>query len=224
MRRKSTTKLPDPTQRGYGELQKSGRTRKQILEAAMGLLAEHGYAEFGAGAVAKRAGLTRAALIYHFSNRAALLEATVHFVTRRRIAKFLKAIEEVPQDERFVSEGMKVAWNYLQGEAFLAFCQLSTAAKTDPELNAVFEPALMEFDRARRAAAQSLFPEEFKSSPSFDLRRDLVRFTLEGLAQQGGLSFDAEKRRKSIIRILQLLTQTEEGQALLARAVEESEL
>ena len=214
------SKLPDPTRREAGEFEKSSRTRRQILDAAMSLLAQDGFSEFSAGAVAKRAGLTRAALIYHFANRSILLEATIHYVTRRRIEIFKDALSTVPRNENFSANSIDLAWDYLQDESFLAFCQLSTAAQTNSDLNAVFEPALMEYDRARRETAHAILPDEFKASPSFDLRRDLVRFTLEGLAQQGGMSFDPDVRRRHVLNLLKLLLGTEEGRELLAREID----
>lgn len=219
---KNTT-LRDPTRREQGQFEKSSNTRRKILDAAMGLLAEHGFSEFTAGAVAKRAGLTRAALIYHFANRSILLEATILHVTRRRIEIYEEALHGVPRDDDFSKRSFALAWQYLDDEAFRAFCQLSMAAQTNPDLNAVFEPALMAYDRARRETADKLFPEEIKNAPSFNLRRDLVRYTLEGLAQQGGMSFDSDKRTRHLLNLLELLMTTDEGRAFLDKAVTKPE-
>lgn len=219
MSQHAKTQLPDPTRREAGELNKSSRTRRAILDAAMDLLAEEGFVNLSAGSVAKRAGLTRAALIYHFPSRAALIEAAVYYVTRRRIDIYQEAIRSVPRDENFSVRAIELAWQHLQDKSFTAFCELSIAARTNPELDAIFTPALMEFDRMRRETAVSLFPAGLIERPSFDLRRDLVRFTLEGLAQQGGLSFDADKRRRDILKLLTVLLTTDEGEALLNRAV-----
>ncbi|MEL7028898.1 MAG: helix-turn-helix domain-containing protein [Pseudomonadota bacterium] len=215
------TVLPDPTQREEGELARSSGTRRAILEAAMDLLAEEGYANLSAGAVAKRAGLTRAALIYHFANRAALTEAAILYITRRRIDIYQKAMATVPRDDNFIARAIDQAWDHLQDRSFAAFCELSTAARTNPELDAVFSPALLEYDRARRETALKLFPESLAERDSFDLRRDLTRFALEGLAQQGVLSFKAQERRRDLLNLLKLLQTTEEGEALLERVVSE---
>ena len=56
---------------------KSRRTRRRILDEAMRLIAENGYAATVNAMVAEAAGLTRGAMLYHFPTREALLEAVI---------------------------------------------------------------------------------------------------------------------------------------------------
>ena len=64
-----------------------------------------------------------------------------------------------------------------------------------------------------------LFPR-YLSQVEFDLRRDVVRFLLEGVAQQDGITFNHDQRKGALLRFLKLLIGTEEGVALLRKVVE----
>lgn len=190
------------------------------MDAAVRCLSGRGYAATTTTEVAKAAGLTRAAMLYHFPSRMALIEATVNYVTKRRLDMYESAMAEIPHDRDYFVRAIDTAWEQLQTPEFLAFTELSLAARSDRELAAVFAPALAEYDRARRATAMRLFPPEHVEVPWFDLRRDIVRFLLEGLAQQDGLSFDAERRRSMIINFLKVLSTSREAEALLRKAEE----
>jgi AcrR family transcriptional regulator len=213
-------RLPDPTEVGEGEFAKSGLTRLRIMEAAVSVLAVEGYASMSTTAVAQEAGLTRAAMLYHFSSRMSLIEAVVHYVTRKRLEMYGEAMFGLDHNADYFDRAIDVAWEQLQTPEFLAFSELSTAARTDRELSAIFTPALAEFDRGRRATALKLFPKRHAEQPWFDLRRDIVRFLLEGLAQQGGMAFDAERRKAELIGFLKALSIEPESEAVLKKAKE----
>lgn len=211
-------RLPDPTDIGEGEFAKSRQTRQRIMEAAVACLATRGYASTSTTAVAELAGLTRAAMLYHFPSRMALIEAVIHYVTRKRCEMYSDVMERLDHDESYFEKAIDIAWAQLQSPEFLAFTELSVAARTDPELDAAFTPALLEYDRARRATAQALFPREQVKVPWFDLRRDIVRFLLEGLAQQGGLSFNAERRKAELRGFLKALAMEPASHTVLEKA------
>lgn len=216
---KLVSRLPDPTEVADGELNKSGRTRRDIMEAAVECLSEFGYSGTTTTTVASRAGLTRAAMLYHFPSRMALIEATIHYVTRRRIEMYTEAVAALPHGPHFVARMIDESWRQLQSKEFRAFCELATAARTDPDLGAIFGPALAAYDQARRSSAQTLFPQTVRQSPGFDLRRDITRFLLEGLAQQDGLSYDAARRKAAMIAFVKALAEDEDGRAFMAKIV-----
>ncbi|KPP95005.1 TetR/AcrR family transcriptional regulator [Erythrobacter sp. HL-111] len=211
------TRLPDPAALSSGEFNRSRRTRLRILGAGVAVLARDGYKKLSTTGVAKEAGITRAAMLYHFGSRAELIEAIIRHVTRRRIDMYTAAMEGLPHDEGFLERAVDIAWEQLQTPEFEAYTELSLASRTDPALRALMEPALAAFDRARREAALGLFPRYLSDSVEFDLRRDIVRFLLEGVAQQDGITFNREERTGALLRFLKLLIGTQEGVALLRK-------
>ncbi|MFM8355682.1 MAG: TetR/AcrR family transcriptional regulator [Gammaproteobacteria bacterium] len=222
--RKTSTKelvahrLPDPTEISDGAFAKSRLTRTRIMEAAVECLAANGYASLSTTSVAERAGLTRAAMLYHFPSRSALIEAVVNYVTRKRVEMYGEAMARIAHDAQYFEQAIDIAWAQLQTPEFLAFAELTSAARTDPDLSVTVSPALAEFDRARRVMALELFPPEHVGRPWFDLRRDIARFLLEGLALHGGLSFDAERRKEEMIGFLKALSIKPESATVLEKA------
>ena len=211
---------PDPTRLAEGELRKSADTRRRILEAAVHCLATFGYAGTNAVTVAEQARLTRPAMLYHFPTRMALIEASVNFVTRERIAQFEEAVREVLPRRDSVETAIDMAWAQNQTALYRAYCELANAAKTDPDLAAVFAPAMAAYDRARRATANHQFSPAQQASTGFHLRRDVVRFLLDGVAEHGDMIEDAQARRAALIAFLKALVLEPEGDALLRRTRE----
>lgn len=197
--------LPDPTELVQGEFAKSKTTRTRILEAAIACLADTGYAATSTNSVASAAGITRAALLYHFPSRAALIEAVIHYVTRRRVEMQEEYCREIPRDEQFPARTIDALWEQVNTREFRAFTELSIAARTSRGLARMFRPAMEAFDRSRREMALKLAQPHIASEPGFDLRRDITRFLMEGLAQQDGITFNREQRMQELFGFLRLL-------------------
>jgi len=70
-----------PSRRTQAE--RSGETRRRILDAAVALLGERGYAGLRTGDVAAAAGVSKGAQTHHFPSKDALLVAVVEHVFRR---------------------------------------------------------------------------------------------------------------------------------------------
>lgn len=213
------TKLPDPAALTSGEFNRSRRTRLKILDAGVAVLSRTGYKKLSTTAVAEEAGITRAAMLYHFGSRSELIEAIIRHVTRRRIDMYLEAMKSLPHDEAFLEKAVDIAWAQLQTPEFSAYTELSHASRADGDLRKLMEPALAAYDDARREAALALFPRFLSDSVEFDLRRDIVRFLLEGIAQQESMVFRREERIDAILRFLKVLIGTQEGVALLRKVV-----
>lgn len=202
-----------------GELKKSATTRRQIMEAAVDCLAETGYQGTTTTTVSRRAGLTRPAMLYHFPSRMSLIEAVIHYVTRERVHLYTAALSKLPRGGLLEGSYIEVYWEQAQGRLYKAFNELRTAARTDPKLGAVFDPAMVEFDRARRRTALDIYPQSLINKPYFDLRRDIVRYLIEGLAALDAPTHDSERRIDDILSFLKALVSEPQGDALLMRAV-----
>lgn len=219
----TVVRLPDPTRIEAGKLAKSTRTRQRIMDAAVDCLAELGYANTSTGAVAAKANMTRMAMLYHFPSRIALIEAVIYYVMRKRNSMYYEAVKDMAPDRITRSNRIDRVWQQLQTNVFRAFTELMIASRTDPDLAAIFGPALAEYDRARRENALKTFGQDEIEAPWFDLRRDIVRFLLEGFAQQGGLSYNAERRKAQIMGFLKVLNSEEAGNTLLLAAIRRAE-
>jgi AcrR family transcriptional regulator len=219
--------VPDPTALNGNELAKSRRTRQRILEAAVDLLATQGFSRFSTLAVAKRAGMTRPAMLYHFGSRRDLLSAVTRYIVRRRISLFEEAMKALPQTDsykgqQFRAAATETAWLQLDLPEFWAFTELLMAARTDPDLMAVIEPALAVFDRSRRETTTRVFPEAAYDLADFNLARDVVRYLSEGTIAQNSMVENRRERIDALKHFLQMLVATTEGNTFLEAVVRAS--
>lgn len=213
-----TADLPDPTQVASNEFKKSQNTRARILEAAIECLATIGYQATSTTTVARYAGLTRAAMLYHFPNRMSLIEAVVYYVTRRRVQMQHDEQADMPRDNNFRANSIDVNWAQLRTREFYAFSELAMASRTDPDLEAIFAPAMESYDKARKEMSLFLAQEEVKRDPGFELRRDVARFAMEGLALQEGITYDKEKRTMELKWFLKLLFEPDTSAEMIDEA------
>lgn len=191
------------------------------MEAAVHCLAHFGYAGTNAVTVAEQAGMMRSALLYHFPTRLALVEAAIHYVTRRRIAMFTEAMDAIEHGPDWIAHAIEMAWRQTHTVEYCAYGELANAARTDPDLAGIFAPAMDEYDRARRASALTLFTASEQAAAGFHLQRDITRFLLDGLAN-GWITERADDRTALMLEFLKTLALTAEGKALLEKTVERS--
>jgi len=134
---------PDPEATPARE---SSRTRQRIVDAAIGCVARDGAAEASMAAIAAAAGVSKALLHYHHSDRARLLAEVVTQLGERLLARERAALDEA--DGRRAVDAL---WRWAKGE--LARGELRVLL----ELSLVREPlvhtASMAVADARRRAA-----------------------------------------------------------------------
>ncbi len=179
---------------------KSLRTRARILDAAMRLLAEVGYAQANNGIVAEAAGLTRGAMLYHFPTREALVEAAIAYIQAQRARLFQAAAAAAPGGADRTDHAIDSYWRLLREPAFVAFAELECAARTDPMVRERLAPAQDAFDRAQ--VGEGLFNlVQAGDGPRFQASRDLARFMLEGLSR-ARLADDADGRTERLLAVV----------------------
>ncbi|MBV9509949.1 MAG: TetR/AcrR family transcriptional regulator [Caulobacteraceae bacterium] len=179
---------------------KSLRTRARILDRALELFAEIGYAAATNAEIAVRAGLTRGAMLYHFPTREALTRAAAEHIQARRSALLAAADPETPPDADLAEHAIDVYWRLLQTPAFLAFAELEHAARTDPVVAAAIAGAQAEYDQN-----QAVHMLQAGAGPRFQASRDLARFMLEGLSR-AKLTYDAPERTANLLMVIKRAT------------------
>lgn len=183
---------------------KSRRTRGRIVEEAVRVISEQGYAAASNAAVAEAAGITRGAMLYHFPTREDLLEAVVEHLQAERAALFKDAADALPPGADVTEHAIDSYWDLLRRPAFAAFMELETAARTDPVVADLIGPARAEFDRAQ-IGDHFLKMLHAGAGPRFQASRDLARFLLEGLAR-AELTYDADGRVERLLGVIKRAT------------------
>lgn len=179
---------------------KSLRTRARILDAALRLFVEIGYAAATNARIAEAAGLTRGAMLYHFPDRDSLIEAVVPYLQAARTRLLQSAADATPAGADRIDYAIDAYWRLLREPAFVAFAELEGAARTDEALRRHLAPAAAAFDRAD--IGDHLFElVQGAEGDRFQASRDLARFMLEGMAR-ASLTYDADGRSNRLLAVV----------------------
>lgn len=183
---------------------KSRRTRARILDEAVRVIAETGYAATTNAAVAEAAGITRGAMLYHFPTRETLLEAAIDHIQAQRAAMFRDAADSLPPGADVTEHAIETYWDLLHRTPFVAFAELETAARTDDLVRDLLAPSLAEFDRAQ-IGDHFLKMLHAGAGPRFQASRDLARFMLEGMAR-AQVTYDRDERVERLLTVIKRAT------------------
>lgn len=183
---------------------KSRRTRARILDEAVRVIAEQGYAATTNAAVAEAAQITRGAMLYHFPTRESLLEAAIEHIQSQRATLFRDAADSLPPGGDVTEHAIETYWDLLHRTPFMAFAELETASRTDPLVSDLLAPSLAEFDRAQ-IGDHFLKMLHAGAGPRFQASRDLARFMLEGMAR-AQVTYDREERVERLLSVIKRAT------------------
>jgi AcrR family transcriptional regulator len=183
---------------------KSRRTRARILEEAVRVVAEKGYAAATNAAVAEAAGITRGAMLYHFPTRESLLAGAIDHIQGQRAAMFRAAADSLPPGADVTEHAIETYWDLLHRTPFIAFAELEAAARTDALVREMIAPSLAEFDRAQ-IGDHFLKMLHAGAGPRFQASRDLARFMLEGMAR-AQVTYDRDQRVERLLTLIKRAT------------------
>ncbi len=109
------------------------------MDATIACLLEHGYSGTTTPLVAKRAGVTRGAMLHHYPSREALVTAAVRHLAIKRVEEALELFGGVDSKGDALPRALDLLWQMHQGPLFAAVTELWVAARTDAALAAQVE-------------------------------------------------------------------------------------
>lgn len=180
----SLTKRPR-ARPGTRQAEKADETRQQLLEAAVVCLTELGYANTTMTAIARKAGISRGAMQYHFESMQDVLRATVAYIHERRLMELSNHADDArrfPDDAERLARRVEAHWEFLQTPVGVAFFELSVAARTDDVLGEVIRVAHETFWEEWLRLTLEVFPEWQGRRKDLELACSLTQTLLEGLA------------------------------------------
>lgn len=164
------------------QARKSAQMRASILDAAVTCLASYGYARLTTQMIAEKAGVSRGAMLHHYATKMDLVAGVIDHVFHRRMKRFAADIASLSHAERVDElKGLELLWLSLQGEVFAAQLELAIAARTDADVQALYEPKAIHFNQLWRTQITSLFPESAAQRERELLAIDVAQSMLEGL-------------------------------------------
>ena len=168
--------------------ERSIATRQRLLDAAVDVLIEEGYAGLSATKVASRAGVTRGAQQHHFPHKATLVAEALSYLTERVMQEARESLDAVPAGPKRVERLLDVIYERFDSRLFAAMFTLSMAARHHPEL---------------REAEMSV-TEQAVGSPLHDVLREVLRpevFNAKDFPQRLGMAY-AVARGLGSLRLL----------------------
>lgn len=166
-----------PTQR-----ERSEATQTKILEAAVRVLVQHGYAAATTTRIVAEAGVSRGAMLHHYPNKAELMQAVLQHVLHEREQAFHDALENTSGADP-VSSVIDAFWDAVgPEEAFVPWLELTVAARTEPRLREVVAHAADEIQQVILANFHRLF--DMTENPFAEILPALGMSLLQGLAMR----------------------------------------
>lgn len=121
------------------------RTRQLLLDSAVQVLLEGGYARFSTLRVSEQAGVSRGKQVYHFPTRDALLSAALGHLLEQYTAELRQRWQETaPKAEGRVGAVLDLLWQAHGGQLFRTSLEMLVSARQDPALRR----AVVEFERS----------------------------------------------------------------------------
>lgn len=158
---------------------KSAATRARLIDATIRCIIKYGYSRTTTPRVADEAGMSRGAMLHHFENGSALMQAAIAELHEKRLRAFRRSAGNTVHE---VNRLVRAYWKQVSGETFTAFHELALAARTDSDLSRILAPAQEEFRARWYREAIEMFPEWQGDPDRFDLALALSQNVLEGMA------------------------------------------
>lgn len=169
------------TQRVPNEV-RSARTRQRLLDAAVEVLLQRGWAGTSTSAIADRAGVSRGAQLHHYPTRADLVVSAAEHLFARRAEELVNAAEALPGDAR-LDALLDLLWEQFASPLFDVVVELWVAARTDADLRAELLPRERAIGRQMRELGARVLPDDVDPDRAAEVL-DLTLHLLRGLAMQ----------------------------------------
>lgn len=174
-----------------------------LLNAAMRVIAEEGFAAASLRRVAQRAGVSTGAVTYYFANKEAMLADVIESQFDR--FDTLLEVEETPQGVRAIFERWLEMCIADEGGEWVSGFQLLAYARHDPVLRAVFQRRNARF---RAVAAAMLARGQDKGWVRADVPADLLADQLTSMGDGWMILLPIEPERFGPARVSALLDAT----------------
>lgn len=193
---------------------KSALMRERLVSAAIDRLVSGGYPGLTTAAVATACDVSRGAMHHHFPSRMELVSAVVDHVVYHRMRTFLadyfQAVSRRRPDEPMIELAVDAHWRSVQTRDYAAWVELALAARTDPELAAIFEPAARRYDAIWTSEMIEAFPQWREDWDNLKLANDFTSAVHMGMLLQApvfGTGERLERLRHFAARTMQRLSE-----------------
>ena len=183
----------------------SSETQARILQATIASLAELGYAGTTMSGIAERIGLSRAALIYHFDSKNALMVAVINAIYDEMAAMYKGAAHPALTPSERMLAVLDASFYFTTSTSQMAQVELLLAAQRDASFRLEVSPTIAQRDVAFQQAWHQLTHEIGGSSARLDLVRDFAVSVFRGITVSRSISGDLASFERQHVLLRKLL-------------------
>ena len=183
----------------------SSETQARILRATVASLAELGYAGTTMSGIAERIEVSRAALIYHFNSKNALMVAVINAIYDEMAAMFKSAAHPALTPSERMLAVLDASFYFTTTTSQMAQVELLLAARRDASFRTEVAPTIEQRDIVFQQAWHQLTFELGGSSARLDLVRDFAVSVFRGITVTRSISSDLASFERQHVLLRKLL-------------------
>ena len=179
---KSTKTRPAVIRRAQAE--RSAEMTERVLDATLDLIHEKGMAEASTVAIAKRAGVSRGAILHHYPQKFDLITAAVDHLLETETEKIRKVSAAFAGGEVDLDALIDYLWGMFSGRLFMITLDYLAVARTDEDLRRHLGPVSLKFNRALDEIWATFFRLNDRERGRIDITLNLTLCLLRGMGVQ----------------------------------------
>jgi AcrR family transcriptional regulator len=163
--------------------ERSAATRAKLIEAAIQLLHKLGYAATTTILVAKRAKVSRGAMLHHFPSKIDLVLAAAKYAADYQRSSHRRKLRDIPAGRDRFHAITEVSWETAREAPAIALLEIMIASRSDKVLRARFAPLAAELEKSTREAVWDCARDAgIKDRATIDAMVDLHTAAMRGLS------------------------------------------
>lgn len=128
------------------QAERSHATRTLILDVTLDCLENIGLRETSTVEIARRAGVSRGALLHHFPSKGLLLQEALRHLLTQEVEEVKTMVQKLAQDEITLEDVLDSLWAHFSGRLFMITIEYLAAARTDAPIHKTLAAVGMEFN------------------------------------------------------------------------------
>jgi AcrR family transcriptional regulator len=136
--------------------ERSATARRKLIDAALETLCEQGYGATTTDLVARRAKLSRGAMLHHFRTRVDLMAAVVEHVIAEQSRLRRERVEAFPPGPQRFFEASDISWEIQKQPATVVLLEIILATRSDRVLKKRLAPMVLRLGQLRTEAAERM--------------------------------------------------------------------
>jgi len=162
--------------------ERSAETRRRLLNAAIDLLIERGYARLTVAGVARRAGVSSGARVHHFRTKEDLVVAANREIYGEAVALGTQRAKSAGPRRDSVKDCFDDLISLYFGRFFLGSLDAVVAARTDQRLARRIHPIVADYHASMRRVWTRAFVASGWSRAAAERTYDVILHTVRGMA------------------------------------------